>query len=256
MTISEENLGPAVMPVLGQAAVVAHRGLRTNAVENSFKAFRDLVMIADQGIPISVEFDVRATKDGTLVVNHDETFGTAVLEEVTYHQLRSMFGEDCPPTLDWVVSKLGPSQVQGINPEVKVPGYTAKVLQTVAPLGLHRLLVSSFNTSVVREIRELAPSVQNGLLCPDYLTATEAIRYVERTEELGADVFIAHRSQICAALSTEARAQGKQLGVYTVNKPALLRRLYMSGEVDWVCTDVPELLLPAIDSLVATESVA
>src|SRR3989337_3593200 len=55
----------------GPPLVIAHRGANAYAPENTLAAFR---LAADQGAD-SIEFDVRATADGHLVVIHDSSLG-------------------------------------------------------------------------------------------------------------------------------------------------------------------------------------
>jgi glycerophosphoryl diester phosphodiesterase len=52
-----------------RATIVAHRGLAAGVPENTLAAFRQSV---DRGIAI-MELDIRATRDGHLVILHDET---------------------------------------------------------------------------------------------------------------------------------------------------------------------------------------
>lgn len=66
--------------------IIAHRGcwdMNANAPTNSKTAF---VRALDLNI-YGTEFDVRQTKDGKLVINHDATFHGLIISQVTYHEL-------------------------------------------------------------------------------------------------------------------------------------------------------------------------
>ncbi|MGZ5241412.1 MAG: glycerophosphodiester phosphodiesterase family protein, partial [Caldimonas sp.] len=56
-------LDPQARPVVG------HRGNRARAPENTLESFREAVALGAD----AVEFDLRVSRDGALVVIHDET---------------------------------------------------------------------------------------------------------------------------------------------------------------------------------------
>lgn len=75
----------------GTVLVVAHRACWRTAPENSLRAIRDCVKL---GVHM-VELDVRRTRDGALVLMHDETVdrttnGTGRVEDLTLAQIRAL----------------------------------------------------------------------------------------------------------------------------------------------------------------------
>lgn len=91
-----------------QVIVVAHRGDWRNAPENSLQAIENCI---EMGVDM-VEIDIRETKDGKLVLMHDETIdrtttGTGKVSDVTWDylqtlQLKDGIGHETPhkiPTL-------------------------------------------------------------------------------------------------------------------------------------------------------------
>jgi glycerophosphoryl diester phosphodiesterase len=85
-------LAMAAPPALETAAVtvVAHRGLARAVPENTLAAFRR--SIAD-GVAV-IELDVRATRDGRLVIHHDETLDRTTdcsgsIAQQSFEQVRS-----------------------------------------------------------------------------------------------------------------------------------------------------------------------
>ena len=75
--------------------VIAHRGAWLVQPENSIKAIEECIAI---GVDI-VEFDVRKTKDGKLVVIHDTTVdrttnGTGKVAELTFEEIRNLYLKD------------------------------------------------------------------------------------------------------------------------------------------------------------------
>src|SRR5690242_6828944 len=73
--------------------VIAHRGGALESTENTIGAFQRAVMIGASGI----ETDIRLTKDGVVVVYHDDYFGrveglperqrTHLISDMTYSEL-------------------------------------------------------------------------------------------------------------------------------------------------------------------------
>lgn len=80
-----EDLGNKIM-------VCAHRGQHENAPENSLESIQDAI---DQNVRM-VELDVRQTKDGILVLMHDETIdrttnGSGNVEDMTFQELQQFY---------------------------------------------------------------------------------------------------------------------------------------------------------------------
>ncbi len=74
--------------------VAGHRGVRVGAPENTMQAFH---MAARAGVDM-IETDVRMTKDGTLILMHDETIdrttkGSGRVREMTYEQIHAVAPE-------------------------------------------------------------------------------------------------------------------------------------------------------------------
>src|SRR5512132_1687256 len=73
-----------------QPLIIAHRGGALESTENTIAAFQRAFRIGADGI----ETDIRLTRDGTVVVYHDETFGrveglpkaqrTRLISDMTY----------------------------------------------------------------------------------------------------------------------------------------------------------------------------
>ncbi len=78
-----------------QVIVVAHRGDWRNAPENSLQAIENCIAM---GVDM-VEIDIRETKDGQLILMHDETIdrtttGTGKVKELTWAYLQTLYLRD------------------------------------------------------------------------------------------------------------------------------------------------------------------
>tara|TARA_R110002049_G_scaffold47596_3_gene137287 strand:- start:20143 stop:20991 length:849 start_codon:yes stop_codon:yes gene_type:complete len=78
-------------PTLPERGVCAHRGARESHPENTLSAFKEAVRLGAQ----MVEFDVRMTKDGKLIIMHDAsidrtTDGTGLVEDLTWEEVKKL----------------------------------------------------------------------------------------------------------------------------------------------------------------------
>lgn len=158
--------------------VWAHRGASGYAPENTLEAFELAVKFGADG----VEFDVQYTKDGKIIVIHDETVdrvsnGSGFVSQMTLEQLRQLnFNKThteyafCKiPTLDEVLELLKPTDLF-MNIELKTgvnfyPGLEAEVTAKVHQFGLEkRVIYSSFNHESVLRIKKLVPDAKCAFL--------------------------------------------------------------------------------------------
>lgn len=230
----------------GPPGVIAHRSLGLGAVENSWEAFQRLV-VANRRCSLAVEFDVRCTKDGALVIFHDEDILGYNIADLSYRELRSITRFGCPPLLEEVVPLLQGKGIPLINIELKVMTAIDRVVAMLDAWRQERVLVSSFLTEAVEYVSEVAPYFETALLLDpllEFRPTTEA-RMAEFLR-IGADVLNVEVSQVTEELSAAVRAQGKQLGVYTLNDPTLMVEWSRRRLVDWIITDVPAVLVPGV----------
>ncbi|MEO2462017.1 glycerophosphodiester phosphodiesterase family protein, partial [Enterococcus faecalis] len=110
--------------------IIAHRGSKGTHPENTCIAFREAVRVGAEGI----ELDVHLSKDGYLIVMHDETVdrttdGHGEIQQLTLNELKqldagSWFQKNpsvqCVPTLEDVLNCLEEEQFNGfLNIELK-----------------------------------------------------------------------------------------------------------------------------------------
>lgn len=161
--------------------VWAHRGASGYAPENTLDAFRKAVEMGADGI----ELDVQMTKDGELVVIHDETIdrvsnGKGWVKDYTYEELKKFnfnkthleYTKEEIPTLEQVYLLIKPTNLT-INVEIKTgivfyPGIEGRVLELTERLGMkERVIYSSFNHYTIRKIKESDPQAKTGMLYED-----------------------------------------------------------------------------------------
>ncbi|MFR2837377.1 MAG: glycerophosphodiester phosphodiesterase family protein, partial [[Clostridium] nexile] len=167
--------------------IFAHRGASGYAPENTLEAFALAMDIGADGI----ELDVQMTKDGEVVVIHDETInrvsdGKGRVKDYTLVQLREFsfdnhmegYGHVSIPTLKEVLELVRPSKMD-VNIELKTgiywyPTLEEKVMEIVKNCGMEeRVIYSSFNHYSVQKVRELDSKAETAYLYSDVILDVE-----------------------------------------------------------------------------------
>lgn len=231
--------------------VWAHRGASGYAPENTMPAFEKAVELGADGI----ELDVQLTKDGELVVIHDETidrtsngsgrvgdFTYAKLLKYNYNRLHPEYENVGIPTLEEVFALIRPTDLS-INVELKTgevfyPGIEERVLDLAARMGMEsRIIYSSFNHYTVRRIKELNAQAKTGMLYSDgIIHPVSYAAYVVEADALHPALF-----NICyPGFFEECRKRGKSVHVWTVNEEADMR-IVCEHQADAMITNYPDL---------------
>ena len=226
-----------------------HRGASGHAPENTLPAFR---MAADMGAD-GVELDVQETKDGVLVVCHDETVdrtsnGAGWVKDFTFEEIRKLdfSGGNAAyeglkiPSMEEVLDLLAPTGLT-INIELKTgivfyDRIEEKILQLVRNKSWEdRVIYSSFNHYSVRRIKELDPAAKTGLLYAD--GPIDMPGYGKR---IGADALHPALYNLqYPDLLEDCRRYGLAVNVWTVNSAQELLLCRDLG-VNAVITNYPE----------------
>jgi glycerophosphoryl diester phosphodiesterase len=191
--------------------VCAHRGLPSaREEENSMIAFRAAVAAgADM-----IETDVRRGRDGDLVLSHG---GVA----------RGAQPARLSELLELTAARVA------LDLELKEPGLEVALLEAVDPRP-PGLVVTSFLTGVVAELSQLDPKLVTGLLVRPGTPPADVPALAAAS---GARLICPHHSLVDGPLGEWARAEGRPLLVWTVNKPRRLERLLTDPAVGVVVTD-------------------
>lgn len=219
------------------ALVIGHRGARALAPENTLGGIR----VAAQCRADAVEVDVRLTKDGTLILMHDETVdrttsGKGKVEDLSLEQITALdTGGQRVPTLEEalvIVQKLGIS----IIVEMKEEGIEALVAEALSGCSA---IVTSFYHSSLREIKEIS-NLKTGIII-----SSLPVRPIELALWAKADAIFPKRTN--PRLFKDAHRHGLAVYPWTLNTIAEAGWLLRLG-ADGLVTDDPWLIRGAVDS--------
>ena len=231
--------------------VWAHRGASAYAPENTLEAFQKAVELKADGI----ELDVQQTKDGKLVVIHDEMVdrvsrASGWVKDFTYEKLKkinvnqrfSQYGTQYIPTLEEVYELIRPTNVT-INVELKTgvifyPELEEQVLDLTEQMGMQeRVIYSSFNHYSIRKIKRLKPDAMTGLLYQDGMI--DVVSYANNTVKADALHPAVYNVQY-PDFFAECSRHGLKVHVWTVNEEEHMRLLCENG-TDAMITNDPKL---------------
>lgn len=233
--------------------IFAHRGASAYVPENTLPAFEKAVDIGADG----VELDIHLSRDGRLVVIHDEmldrtTNGHGFVKDFTLAELKkldaskTMTNSDfCNlriPTLGEVYELLADTELL-VNVEVKnsiflYPGILEKALEAEEKYGMSGwVLYSSFNHYAMQELKRISPQSKTGLLYSTMLIDPW-------NSAMAANADALHPFFPCIAntpcMIPKCRKNGIAVNTWTVDEPEYIRAMLMLG-VDSVITNKPDV---------------
>lgn len=216
---------------------IAHRGASAYEPENTLRSFNKAIDIgADM-----VEFDVRQSLDGQLVVIHDRrvdrtTDGMGLVSDKSLGELKELdagMGERIP-TLEEALELCGGRTRFVI--EIKEDGIEEKVVKRVRDFGLtDDVFIVSFKSPRIRVVKELDQEMKTGLIV---FASTNPVKLAE---ECGADAVAPFKWFVTKKLVERAREKGLFLFTWTVDERDRCRALFDMG-VNGIVTNRPDLI--------------
>ncbi|MBT2643862.1 glycerophosphodiester phosphodiesterase [Bacillus sp. ISL-41] len=217
--------------------ILAHRGYAAEYPENTMLAFKEAEKAGADGL----ELDVQMTRDGELVVIHDEkvdrtTDGTGLVMDYKFEDLRKLDArfkfketpekEQIPSlaeVLEWLSGTSMVCNIELKNSIIPYEGMEEKVINMVREYDLSdRIIISSFNHySIVHSYLlapeiEIAPLLSEGLYMP-WIYA----------QSIKAKGFHPHWRAAPDQIVKASLESGIEVRPYTVNKETELERLFM-----------------------------
>jgi glycerophosphoryl diester phosphodiesterase len=254
--------------------VVAHRGDSKHFPENTLPAFLSAVKM---GIDI-VETDVHITKDGVIVIWHDNTLerntdGTGTIEDHTYDELQKYdagytFSKDNGKTFPFrgkgiTICKLEevlikcPFQRFNIDLKTKQNGIVEEFIRIIRKHEAeHRVCCASFHLTNLKSIRRIAPDILTSITTIEVLSLLLRQKAHILPKKIGKGrkiIFQVPVSQKGLTVITPSfvkmmHDRGAIIMVWTINEEKEMRRLFKLG-VDSVMTDDPATVIKVANDM-------
>lgn len=202
-----------------------------------------------------IEMDVQLTKDGQLVVIHDErvdrtTNGTGFVRDFTLDELKQLnasylykdkTGVVAIPTFDeycnWVKDTPLVTNVELKTGVYPYPGIEEKVWAMLQQYHLEdKVIISSFNHYSILHMKKIAPNVKYGLLTETWLVNPGAY-----TKALGVACYHPYYGSLTDDVIDELQAQGIEINTFTVNDEDAVKRL-LAKKIDIVIGNFPDMV--------------
>ncbi|MCP3738548.1 glycerophosphodiester phosphodiesterase [Rossellomorea sp. BNER] len=229
--------------------IFAHRGSAGTHPENTMEAFMEAERVGADGI----ELDVQLSKDGEVVVIHDESIDRTTndrgfVQDYTLKEIQSfnasykfkkLFKQPKIPSLrevfDWMRGNQLICNVELKNGVIPYPQLEERVIALVEEFEYEeRVILSSFNHySIVHCYRinpkiEIAPLYSNGLFMPWVYAGSIHARAIHPNIKVITDHMI-----------VDAQNAGVAVRPYTINAKPLMERL-IKIDCAAIITDYPE----------------
>ena len=228
---------------LSPVQIYCHRGLSSEAPENSLEA----IDLAISSLSDGVEIDVQETKDGVVIVCHDASLkriaGKKInIADVTYEELKQYdisyyFSKDheftCIPTLEEVMSlvKGRAHLLIELKRNSASADLAAKVVGLIEQYEMeYQCSIQSSDYAYLRQVNELNPDLTLGYIL------TTAIGNYYKNDMI--DFFCVRSMFVNNTTVAKAHAQGKAVYAWTINTRAEAERM-KNAQVDVIITDYP-----------------
>ncbi len=215
---------------------IGHRGAAGYAPENTLASIRKAISL---GCDL-LEVDVRRTRDGHLVLLHDErvdrtTNGRGLVARMGLESVQKFDagGGERIPTLEELV-QVANGQI-GLILELKAKGIGKQVCEVIRRTGFRSSLIyASFTAGDVQDVRQAEAQAATMALLKKL--PKDPISYVVNAKATHAGLRF---DTVSKPLVEAFHGAGLLVFVYTVNKPADIQRVRSFG-VDGIISDFPD----------------
>lgn len=222
--------------------IIGHRGASAYKPENTMASFQLAVKQGADG----VEFDVRLSADGQVIVIHDAlvdrtTDGHGTIAEMTLAQIREFDAGDGEriPTLAELFETMGDNLLYNI--EIKDYQWRNRGLETAVSALIHQhnlqdqVIISTFSPIALRRAQKAAAGTIPTALC----RREGYTRYMHHFADGEADH--PNHTMVDEQYMAWAKKRGYRTNTWTVNDPAEAQRLAKLG-VHGIITNTPDII--------------
>lgn len=229
----------------------AHRGFCSQYPENTMLSFQKAL---DEGVD-GIENDVQLTKDGQIIIMHDEsvdrtTNGRGWVKDFTLEELKQLdasekfgdrFGVQRVPTLREYLELVKDLPIL-TNIEMKTGVFEYREMEQLLVDMLReyhvedRVLITSFNHFTIMRMKKLAPELRYGFLAYDW-----RLDAGEYTQRYGIPCYHPDYHNLTPEVVEDLHSHGIEVNPYTVDDPEDIRDMMAKG-VHSVITNCPDVV--------------
>ncbi len=213
---------------------IGHRGARAYETENTLESFGKAIALGAN----AVELDVRMSKDGALIISHDDNLKKVFAKDVpvsraTLEELKNLTGGKIV-TLEEALRFLR-GKVEKILIELKEVGFEEKTLDVIGKEKLReKVIVVSFHEDALARVRELDKKIEAGLVYAKFKKPIDTALKLNVQYLVPLHRFV-HRRDV-----QKAHKNNLKVIVWTINRrdEAIL---HIAKDVDGIATDKPDI---------------
>jgi len=213
---------------------IGHRGAKAYEIENTLESYKKAI---EMGVN-AIELDVRQSRDGNLMVIHDDNlkkvFGKDVhVTEATLEKLKELTGNRIPSFEEAL--RVINGNVEKILVELKEVGYEKNVIDSIKKENLNdRVILVSFHEQALLNVRKLDRTIQTGLIYVRHKNPIDAALNL-KAQYLVSLYRFTHAKNI-----EDAHNHALKVIVWTINKKEEIRN-YKAKGVDGIASDKPDI---------------
>jgi len=216
---------------------IGHRGTRGHDIENTLTSLKKAI---DMGVD-AIEFDLRKTKDGHIVLFHDRKLKRLCkvkgsIKKKTLAELKKLKvkGEGEIATFEEAL-KLAKGRVK-LDIEIKVKGIEEEVVETLKKYGVMDdvVFVCSFYRRILGKVKSLEPKLETCLLF-----RKKPMRMGKVLEKYNIYSIAPNAKRATKPMFKWARKKGFKFYVWTVNRKKAIKKFKKWG-VDGIVSDYPD----------------
>ncbi|MGO1369425.1 glycerophosphodiester phosphodiesterase [Senegalia sp. (in: firmicutes)] len=229
--------------------IYAHRGAKGYRPENTMAAFKLAMEMGADGI----ETDIHLSKDGYLVLIHDEkidrtTTKKGYIKDMTLAQIKlldagSKFseefaGEEIPTLEELIILTKNTNIILNIeikNNKMNYPKIEEKLVELIKKYKIEeRVIISSFNHNTIYKIKELDENLKTGILYSRNIK-----RPIRFAKNIRADALHPKHKRVDFKLMIKAKLTGLEINTFTINNTKQMNKMF-KYRVDGIITDYPD----------------
>ena len=220
----------------------AHRGASTYCPENTMLSFYTGMYMGANGI----ETDVQITKDGVLVLFHDDNTErilgvNGAIADYTYAELLEMdvkngkLADKIPTFEDFIVHFRNFDITFAI--ELKVKGIEKPVSDMIYKYGIEdKVIITSFIFECIEEMKKYSPSLRVG-----YLTSKTDESVTDALHAIGAEQICPYGPKVTKELVDKWHDMGYDVRAWGISNTDIMKAVYEAG-ADGMTVNFPDKL--------------